>query len=546
MSSFSISRISDPLKNHQLTKQLHGHQLAIQRLYDQLATGNRVSSVGDDPVAASRAMALQRGIGRAEQLSRNASITRSFYAATDVALGTLGDVLIAARGATVEAAQNVLSAEEREAIAAGLDQAVRTAVEAANSVFREHQLLGGHLQPATTLQYQDSFVAFRGNDMVGETFVGWTSPIATGVSGVEAFGLASPVASGRDLSPAPLVAGDPAPRITANTPLASLDGGAGLDVSAGLQIRQGTQTFDVDLSTASTVGDVLVAINRSGAQVRAEIASDGRSLVIRGLASGIDLAIGENGGQVASDLGLRTATLDTPLSDLNHGLGVVLTAHQPDLLIRRTDGSELAVELEGAETIGQVLDRINQHPDNQDAAAVVATLNTHGNGITLTAAAAGQPLAVRSGGAGNAAVALGLVPPGQTEATAIDQAGASTLVGGDYTPRQAGGAIDTLIRLAAAVRSGDTGQIEQLQNQLDQDREQALQIRGRVGMWSQELERLQDVAETNAIELKGQLSGEVEADLAAVISEINARETAREASLRMIAEAARMTLLDFL
>lgn len=649
MSSFSISRISDPLKNHQLTSQLRSHELSLQRLYDQLSTGNRVTSVGDDPVAASRAMSLQRGISRAEQLSRNSQITQGFYAATDIALGTLGDVLIAARGATVEAAQNVLSDDEREAIAAGLDQAVRTAVEAANSVFREHQLLGGHLQPATTLLYQEGAIVFSGNDMVGETFVGWTAPIATGVSGVEAFGLAAPIISGSDLQPAvteqtllsdlrngrginsgvirlsagedwvevdlrragtvgdvtaaleavsfdgrqldvqvtadglqiayadglggtlaiddlpggqmaadlairnrnalsatPIVATGLAPRVTANTPLQSLVGGAGVDLSAGLQIRQGDKTFGVDLSAAQTVGDVLVEINRSGAQVRGEITADGRSIAIRGLASGVTYSVGENGGQAATLLGVRTGTAQTPLASLNQGLGITLATHEADLLIQRTDGSQLALDLENLETIGQVLDRINDHPDNQDAARVTASLNASGTGITLTTVDGSDPLVVRSGGSSNAAIALGLVPAGQTSATATSQAGVSTLIGNDYAPRHAGGAIDTLIRLAAAVRAGDVGQIEQLQPLLDQDREQALQVRGRVGVWSQELQRMQDAADTNAIELKGQLSNEVEADFASVISEIKARETAREASLRMIAESARMTLLDFL
>ena len=72
------SRVSEPLKNQRLLSQLNADQLAIQRQQDQLSTGKRVVRVSDDPAAAGRAIILQRGIGRVEQLSRNATATESF------------------------------------------------------------------------------------------------------------------------------------------------------------------------------------------------------------------------------------------------------------------------------------------------------------------------------------------------------------------------------------------------------------------------------------------------------------------------------------
>lgn len=79
----AMSRVSEPLKNTRLLSQLNADQLAIQRQYDQLITGQRVSRISDDPAAAGRAIILQRGISRGEQLSRNAGVTDSFYTATD-------------------------------------------------------------------------------------------------------------------------------------------------------------------------------------------------------------------------------------------------------------------------------------------------------------------------------------------------------------------------------------------------------------------------------------------------------------------------------
>lgn len=645
----SISRVSDPLKNMRLLNQLNADQVALQRSFDQMSTGLRVSKVSDDPAAAGRAITLQRGIGRSEQLSRNANVTRSFYSATDQALSTLGDLLIEARGVTVEAAQNVLSSDEREALAATIDQAVRTAVSSANSVFRDHQLLGGHLQSQSALAFEDSYVVFQGNEAVGQTFTSGNSPIAIGVSGTESFGLALPIVSspslrpainsntalsdlrqglgiatgiirvsdggdwkeldlrtastvsdvvealegadfnGRTLdvtltadglsiayadglggtlvvddlpgsrmasdlsirnvvgaSPTPIVATKLSPRLSLTTPLNQLAGGAGIDVSSGIQIRRGADTVTVDLSAARSIGDVLVAINRSGADVRAEIDPTGQGILVRGLASGVDYSIGENGGTAATQLGIRSATQAVALDDLNDGLGVRLSQVGPDLIIERTDGGTLRFELEGVNTVGQVIALINSHPNNQTVPRVTATLNRFGNGITLTAPADTQLLSVSVGGTSNAAVALGLVPEGQTQVVGTSSGGVVSLVGSDYAPRHPGGAIDTLIRLAAAVRDGNPAVIEQLQQQLDADRENVNQVRGRVGLWTQNLDRMQEVADDTVIDLKAQLSQEVDADIAKVITDITARQTSQEASLKLIAQSARMSLLDFL
>jgi len=268
--------------------------------------------------------------------------------------------------------------------------------------------------------------------------------------------------------------------------------------------------------------------------------------VVRGLASGAEYSIGENGGTVATDLGIRSATGTVRLADLNDGSGIKLSQSGPDLIIDRTDGGTLEIELEGVETVGQIIDMINNHASNQTAPQVTASLNRFGNGITLTSPADAQLLRVSSGTASDAAVALGLVPAGQTQVVGTSADGVDSLVGTDYLPRHPGGAIDTLIRLAAAVRDGNPAAIESLQQQIDAELETANGVRGRVGLWTQELDRMQEVADDTVIDLKAQLSEEVDADIAKVITDITARQTSQEASLKLIAESARLSLLDFL
>jgi len=644
----SSTRVSEPLKNQRMLFQLNADQLAIQKQYDQLSTGKRVNRVSDDPAAAGRAITLQRGISQVEQLSRNAGVTDSFYTATDSSLSRLSDALIDARGATVEAAQNILSVDERRAHALTIRGALESAVAAGNSLFRDHQLLGGVLQNKEALTFDGADVVFDGTDAVAKTNVGGGSLIPTGVSGNDALGLANRVFKGQSLTASvepstlladlrggkgvspgllrisaggnfqdvdlrfasnvgdvvdvlqslkfegrslevsiqpdglaitfadglpgtlaiqdaagesmakdlsisnpsgaapPIVVNGLRPRVTEATLLSKLNGGVGIDVTAGIQIVSGVKKVTVDLSDARTVGDVLVAINRSGADVRAELDTKTGGLDIRALRSGVDYSIGENGGNAATNLGIRTASETTKLSDLNNGRGIGTNEFGIDFSITRPDGTKLDFDLAGAQTIDDVLILIRDHPSNQDARRITASLNPTGNGIQLIAPPGLAPIRVSRESDSNAAEILGFVKKGETTASGVLDGPFAKFTGNDYAPREAGGTIDTLIRLETAVRDGDTNEIARLQGLLDDGFDKATAIRGRVGIWSQSVQNLRTAADDQAINLKGELSIEVDADLATVISELNSRQASLEASLRVIGQTARLTLLDFL
>ena len=196
-------------------------------------------------------------------------------------------------------------------------------------------------------------------------------------------------------------------------------GGSGIefDQDSGIQIVNNGQTHMISFATAETVEDMLNILNASDAGVLAEINQDGSGINVRSRISGSDFSIGENGGDTATQLGLRSITTDTQLSELNFGRGIG-TVEGDDLIIRRNDGTELNLDLSNARTVGDYFDLINNHPDNQvPGNNLVVQLSAVGNSIeyiddnptdenTLTF--------VRTGNS-SAAEDLGLVPIGQQE-----------------------------------------------------------------------------------------------------------------------------------
>ncbi|MBB3208803.1 flagellar hook-associated protein 3 FlgL [Rhodopirellula rubra] len=645
----TTNRVSTPLNNQRLLYQLNNDQLAIQHQYDQLSTGRRVLRMSDDPAAASRAIGYQRGIAYSDQLVRNANATEAFYQSTDVVLDRVDNALIEARGAAVEAAQSVLSEDQREALAMTIRQNMESIVAAGNGMFNDHQLLGGVLESGAALQFENDTVRFNGTGAVGQTKVGTGNAETFTVTGATAIGIGGTFQTGNSLNAAinddtrlvdmrqgigvnpgiitlsdgdnhveldlrnaatigdvvdvlrtvelggrslgvslgadsisiqygdslpgtlavidaegstlakdlgisnpmgyrspPLVGDRLSPRVTSSTKISDLGGGAGLNLANGIVIQRGSESFTIEFDDAETIGDVLIAINRSDSAVHAELDEIQGRINLSGLISGVDYSVGENGGTAATELGIRTADADTLLSDLARGRGLSLNPSGPDLVITRPDGIDLEFDLEGAETIQDVMDLVANHPDNQDTRRVRVALNSVGNGLQLTAPTGTEPIRVSQPGLSDAGVYLGWIEEGQSEATAQTNIGVSQLTGEDYSPRDAGGAIDTLLRLEKAVRDGDISEIGRLQAQLDDDLDTSSRTRGRVGVWTQSLIETRSAIEDETVLLKSQLSDELDADLATVISELGARQAALEASMRFIGQASNLTVLNYL
>ncbi len=196
-------------------------------------------------------------------------------------------------------------------------------------------------------------------------------------------------------------------------------GGAGdtLDQSSGIRVVNGGETYDIKFTGDEAVEDLLNRLNRSEAGLLAEINDAGTGINIRSRLSGNDFQIGEiNGGTTATQLGIRTLTEDTKLSDFNFGVGVPtkdaveLNLTKADITITASDGTAFDVDLSSVtdvNTLNDTINAINNDPDNLGPVLVTAQLNADGNGIDLvdntvgtgrlTVAEAGAPLTVTGG-----------------------------------------------------------------------------------------------------------------------------------------------------
>lgn len=348
-------------------------------------------------------------------------------------------------------------------------------------------------------------------------------------------GIASgPVASitGSDLSP----------NLTLQTPLSAFNGGAGISNSHGIIITDGSGPQTVNISSDVTVQDLFNTLQTADPNLDVGINSAGNGLAISTRLSGVNFSIGENGGNDATSLGIRTLTASTPLSELNLGQGVpvngVDSAGNPistDLTIQLRDGSTVNVNLAGAQTVQDVLNDINAVSPGK----LVATLNSVGNGISITDndGMSTGPLIVQSNAL---STALGIA--GTQSSTDPTQ----PLVGQDVNPIQANGMFNLLEQLSTALSSGNNAELTQLQPLFTKEITRVSGVQGSLGSNEQLLSQIQSQLGTDKTNLTSALSTQMDTNMTEAITQLTQLTTSLQATMQVTASSMQMSLFKYL
>jgi flagellin-like hook-associated protein FlgL len=326
---------------------------------------------------------------------------------------------------------------------------------------------------------------------------------------------------------------DVRPLVTEFTPLASLNGGAGIS-AAGLILTNGLTTATVAVPAGGTVGDLLNAIRNSGTGVHADINAARTGIDVLNPIQGVAMSIAENGGTTAADLGIRSMSTTTLLSGLNNGQGVRAAAAGPDFTITRSNGTSFGVDVTGLNTVQDVINAINAA---DGGAGITASFATVGNGIVVTdTAGGGSPPRVDPVNGSDTAADLGLA----------NAAVGNVITGSDAAAPVVRGIFSSLGKLRDALKTNDQAGITRAAGTIDEDLDRVVRVRGETGARVQEIESRQGRLEDQNVATKSLLSSLADTDFPEAIARFQTLQTALQATLQTAGQTLNLSLLDFL
>lgn len=155
-----MMRITDIMKNSQLVRNVTRHQMEMDRVENQLATGQRIRRPADDPSGATNQMYFRTRVSELEQFENNLTNAQSRLNHMDGQLGSLTEIMQRVRVLAVQASNGIYQGDDhfelRNAIAREVDQHLRQMIQTGNGrdatgryLFSGHQ---AEEEPFETLQ----------------------------------------------------------------------------------------------------------------------------------------------------------------------------------------------------------------------------------------------------------------------------------------------------------------------------------------------------------------------------------------------------------
>jgi flagellin-like hook-associated protein FlgL len=386
------SRISNLYVTQRLSQQVSSSVGALFQVELQLSTGERISLGSEDPLAAQRIVSTKRLIAQNNQVKTDLTSASYLLGQTDSALTTVSKLLTSIQATAIGVTGDTSTDSERSTAAVEVSATISSLLSIANQQYNNTYLFAG-TSTATNpyVELTSGYVQYNGNEEHTATYGNLGGLlIQTNVTGAETFGGYSAAVMGLS---------NLTPTLSENTLLSDLNGGEGVSLgSIAVNVvtsSHGTYTSTIDLSNASTVGDVARLIqNATGLEgkINVDIGDDGLNI---SLASGTtaEIYVNEVGnGNTAESLGILCTTGETSITGTDLDPVLTATTKLSDLLggksktVCRFDGTDNDIVVSSAAN-GTTLDGVTvQFVDGASPGSEYATYtaDTSGNVTAIT------------------------------------------------------------------------------------------------------------------------------------------------------------------
>lgn len=181
-------RISTPAMHYNALRQMMTAQSTLSATQNQIASGKRVNTPADDPVAAVHIMEVQRAMQENEQFSTNASMATNRLSLEESALQDIGSLLQAISEKALQGKNDTIDANSRKMIATELRGQLNAMKDIANRRDANGEyLFAGFSTSAQPFVTNGSTISYVGDQSSRQLQIGPNQKVSDSHSGYQVF-----------------------------------------------------------------------------------------------------------------------------------------------------------------------------------------------------------------------------------------------------------------------------------------------------------------------------------------------------------------------
>lgn len=181
-------RISTPAMHYRALTAMQSQQATLSKTQNQIATGKRVQTPADDPVASVGIMELERALKESEQFGRNADMAVNRLSLEEQAIADVGSLLLRVRELAVQGNNATIDAANRRVIATELRGRLQDLVNIANKRDANNEFLfSGFASLTQPFAQSGASTSYFGDQGARQLAVGPNQRVADGHSGFDVF-----------------------------------------------------------------------------------------------------------------------------------------------------------------------------------------------------------------------------------------------------------------------------------------------------------------------------------------------------------------------
>jgi flagellar hook-associated protein 3 FlgL len=181
-------RISTSSLHHAALTALLSQQSVLSKTQTQIASGKRVQTPADDPVAAVHIMELQRALAESDQFDQNADMAKNRLTLEEQALADVGTLMTRVREITVQGNNGSVDPASRRMLATEVRSRLKELVDIANRRDANGEyLFSGYATQTQPFAQTGGTIAYFGDQGNRALQIGTDQRVVDGHSGIDTF-----------------------------------------------------------------------------------------------------------------------------------------------------------------------------------------------------------------------------------------------------------------------------------------------------------------------------------------------------------------------